>query len=232
MADAAEDAASDSAADRAANDADEDAFNPVAVPTLAPALLEGSSEWVRLTARTLYGCVDPTIRARIPIICAHAPRTNRDGRDDARRWLALDWLVRSALPHWVALNPFAGHRRAAQLRAVEPITDVATAQTARYRVTGIVRTYAQHWEQLVHPQPARLCEPAADAVLNSMCPLVASPAADAEALTALTLSVACHGAYGHADRHGVEALHAEELTVQSWAVATLARGIWLGQVAG
>jgi hypothetical protein len=55
--------------------------------------------------------------------------TAGDGLQDKRRWMAVDWAVRTATPMWLDAT---GHTdRAAQLRALDPIDSRAAAAAAR-----------------------------------------------------------------------------------------------------
>lgn len=58
------------------------------------------------------------------------PGTAGDGHDEARAWLAADWLIRTYLPAWLALAP--GLRpHAERLRALPPVRDATSARRAR-----------------------------------------------------------------------------------------------------
>jgi hypothetical protein len=61
------------------------------------------------------------LRRFIPLL----PDTAGDGFDDARAYLALDWLVRTFAPAWLDLAGLAGH--AAELRAAAPVIDIGSA---------------------------------------------------------------------------------------------------------
>jgi hypothetical protein len=55
--------------------------------------------------------------------------TYGDGKDEARGYLALDWLVRTFLPAWLDLVPsLAG--RAAEVRGLAPVVSLDTARAA------------------------------------------------------------------------------------------------------
>ncbi|MGH3938900.1 MAG: hypothetical protein ACRDTG_09750, partial [Pseudonocardiaceae bacterium] len=55
--------------------------------------------------------------------------TAGDGKDETRRYLALDWLIRNWLPTWLDLVP-ACREDASALRALGRIADVAAAKRA------------------------------------------------------------------------------------------------------
>ena len=57
------------------------------------------------------------------------PGTAGDGLDEARGYLALDWLIRVHTPAWLDLAGLADEARA--LRDLSRITDLAAAQAAR-----------------------------------------------------------------------------------------------------
>lgn len=58
------------------------------------------------------------------------PGTADDGHDEARSWLAADWLIRTCLPTWLDLTPpLQVHAEA--LRALPLVCDTASAHRAR-----------------------------------------------------------------------------------------------------
>jgi hypothetical protein len=57
------------------------------------------------------------------------PGTNRDGKDETRGYLALDWLIRVFTPAFLDLRPELADA-AAELRSLAPIVDLPTARTA------------------------------------------------------------------------------------------------------
>jgi hypothetical protein len=111
-------------------------------------------------------CVSPVLRALCVTLndsLEHEPRqrlrpyltrtigTAGDGLDSVRSWLALDWLVRTYTPAWLALAGLEG--TAQTLRQAEPITDPArlaailpvlsTARRAARSARG--RSYGSAW---------------------------------------------------------------------------------------
>jgi len=52
----------------------------------------------------------------------------RDGQDEARSYLALDWLIRTYTPAWLDLAGLTGEAR--ELRSLRRIVDLAAAQSA------------------------------------------------------------------------------------------------------
>jgi hypothetical protein len=65
-----------------------------------------------------------TLRPFIPRL----PGTAGDGLDEARSYLALDWLIRTYTPAWLDLAGLA--ESAAELRALRRIADMAAAEAA------------------------------------------------------------------------------------------------------
>jgi len=60
------------------------------------------------------------LRQRLRPYLARCIGTAGDGRDMERSWLAMDWLIRTYVPAWLALTPaLAGH--ASVLRALPPV---------------------------------------------------------------------------------------------------------------
>jgi hypothetical protein len=51
-----------------------------------------------------------------------------DGRDEARGYLALDWLIRTYTPAWLDLGGLMAD--AGALRSLQPVTDMVTAEAA------------------------------------------------------------------------------------------------------
>jgi hypothetical protein len=70
------------------------------------------------------------LRRFIPLL----PGTAGDGLDEARGYLALDWLVRTFAPTWLDLAGLADH--AAELRAAAPITGTGSAAAALPLITA------------------------------------------------------------------------------------------------
>jgi hypothetical protein len=64
------------------------------------------------------------LRGFIPLLVG----TAGDGRDKARGWLALNWLVRTCAPAWLDLAGLGAE--ATQLRGLPRIVDLATAEAA------------------------------------------------------------------------------------------------------
>jgi hypothetical protein len=73
-------------------------------------------------------CVSPILGAFGRKLNDRLPGTVGDGLDEARGYLALDWLVRTYTPAWLELAGLSVE--AAELRALRRIVDLATAQEA------------------------------------------------------------------------------------------------------
>jgi hypothetical protein len=58
--------------------------------------------------------------------------TAGDGLDDARAWMALDWLIRDYSPCWLESGGLAG--LAAELRSLEPVLDEPSLRSALSRL--------------------------------------------------------------------------------------------------
>jgi hypothetical protein len=71
------------------------------------------------------------LRPYIPLM----PGTSGDGRDEARGYLALDWLIRTYAPAWLDLAGLDGEARA--LRGLRRIADLAAVQSVRPIVLAV-----------------------------------------------------------------------------------------------
>lgn len=67
-------------------------------------------------------------RQKLKPFVTRLPGTADDGQDEARSYLALDWLVRTYTPAWLDLAGLTNE--AAVLRAHRPITNTASAKSA------------------------------------------------------------------------------------------------------
>ena len=81
-----------------------------------------------------------TLRPFIPRL----PGTAGDGLDEARSYLALDWLVRTYTPAWLDLAGLT--EAAAELRALRRIADMAAAETAGPVVRQAQTKAAAAWD--------------------------------------------------------------------------------------
>jgi hypothetical protein len=73
------------------------------------------------------------------------PGTNRDGKDEARGYLALDWLVRVFTPGFLGLRPGLADA-AAELRSLAPVVDLSTAGTAGPVVRSARQRASAAWD--------------------------------------------------------------------------------------
>ncbi len=71
---------------------------------------------------------DDTQRQKLLPFAPRLLNTAGDGQDEARSYLALDWLIRTFTPAWLDLAGL--NETAAELRALRQIVDTAAAQAA------------------------------------------------------------------------------------------------------
>lgn len=106
-----------------------------------------------------------------------------DGRDHIRRWMALDWVARSALPLW--LDAAGQDGRAAALRALAPVVGDATAAAARQLLREVGNTMRDlrhaHWAKLRADVEAQVKRRLADLGTVADAAAVADAVADADA---------------------------------------------------
>lgn len=81
--------------------------------------------------------LDDEGRQKLKPFILRAVGTGGDGQDEARGWLALDWLVRVHLPAWLGLAGFADE--AGALRALLPLRDEDSLDAARWTLCGTLR---------------------------------------------------------------------------------------------
>ena len=112
-----------------------------------PAQGRCAMEWVSYLAGEPHSdhprCVSPVLRAfctmlndaledgprqRLRPYLARTIGTAGDGLDEARSWIALDWLVRSYAPAWLAAAQL--HRAAERLATLPSVVDVCDLQAA------------------------------------------------------------------------------------------------------
>jgi hypothetical protein len=121
-------------------------------------------EWVSYLAGEPHsddpGCVSPVLRAfcmtlndsledaprqRLRPYLARTIGTSEDGLDEARSWLAMDWLIRTYTPAWLAL---AGLTDSSQRLAwLGPVTDCATLEPALGALSAARRDARAAWAQ-------------------------------------------------------------------------------------
>jgi len=85
--------------------------------------------------RDLNDQLDDVRRQQLKPLIPRLLGTADDGLDRARRYLALDWLIRTYTPAW--LDVAGLHAEAARLRALLRIVDLATAKAAEPVVRGV-----------------------------------------------------------------------------------------------
>ena len=90
--------------------------------------------------RTLNDWLDDVRRQELKLLIARLPGTAGDGLDEARGYMALDWLIRTYTPTWLELAGLSAE--AAQLRALRRIVDQASAQAAGPIVRAVTRSAA------------------------------------------------------------------------------------------
>ncbi len=78
--------------------------------------------------RDLNDRLDDDRRQQLKPLISLMPGTAGDGLDEARGYLALDWLIRTYTPAWLDLAGLSAE--AAELRALRRIVDLAAAQAA------------------------------------------------------------------------------------------------------
>lgn len=135
------------------------------------------------------------LKAFIPAIAG----TRGDGLDERRGYLALDWFIRTYTPAWLELAGLAGE--AAQLRGLQPVTDMTTARAAAPAVTSARAKAAAARDAAGDAAWAA----AGDAARDKLAPTVSSLQDSAVALfgTMVTLSHAEDGNPGGVARAAV-----------------------------
>src|SRR5258708_38853552 len=84
------------------------------------------------SARSLNAVLPDTPRQELKQFTPRLPGTAGDGKDEARGYIALDWLIRTWTPAWLDLAGLTAE--AAALRDFRRIADLATARAVRPRV--------------------------------------------------------------------------------------------------
>ena len=78
--------------------------------------------------RRLNDRLNDADRQRLKPYIHKLPGTAGDGLDEQRRFLAIDWAIRTAVPRWLDVAEFTDH--ATRLRTLTPITDDTTRHSA------------------------------------------------------------------------------------------------------
>ena len=90
---------------------------------------EGVSPVLTRMGGALNDALPDEARQRLAPLRFDLPGTDGDGLDDARAWMATDWLARVWLPAWLDLVP-AGRPHAEVLRGLPPVLDATAARRA------------------------------------------------------------------------------------------------------
>jgi hypothetical protein len=114
---------------------------------------------LRAFCTTLNDSLEDGPRQRLRPYLARTIGTADDGLDEARSWMAMDWLIRTYAPRWLAVAGLTGS--AQRLATLPAVLDVSGLQTA-LAALGLARrdTRASRWvtsPEIVHaPPPERL----------------------------------------------------------------------------
>jgi hypothetical protein len=84
--------------------------------------------------RALNDVLPDTTRQQLKPYLRPMLGTAGDGKDRARSYLALDWLIRTWLPAWLDLAGLASHATA--LQELEPVTSIESAETVTPTITA------------------------------------------------------------------------------------------------
>lgn len=69
-------------------------------------------------------------------------------QDELRAGIALDWLVRTWLPHWLRIEPTSGAETATAFTALDPIRDLQTVVAAG-RLVGVLSELPGYAEEVI-----------------------------------------------------------------------------------
>ena len=94
--------------------------------------------------RGLNDCLPTPRRQELLALIPSLPGTADDGHDEARSYMALDWLIRTWLPTWLDLVP-ACREDAARVRDLGRIVDQVSAERAGPVVREAGKTSAAAW---------------------------------------------------------------------------------------
>jgi hypothetical protein len=83
---------------------------------------------LRAFCTTLNDSLEDAPRQRLRAYLARTIGTARDGLDEARSWMALDWLIRTYAPTWLTEAGLTESTR--RLAALPPVVDVPDLETA------------------------------------------------------------------------------------------------------
>jgi hypothetical protein len=90
---------------------------------------------------------DDEQRQKLKVFIPLLPGTAGDGHDEARGYLALDWLVRTYTPAWLDLAGLTAE--AAELRALRRVVDLVAAEAAGPVVRNAKTKAAAAWDAAV-----------------------------------------------------------------------------------
>ena len=112
---------------------------------------------VRAFCTTFNDSLEDAPRQRLRPYLARTIGTASDGFDEMRAWLAMDWLIRSYTPTWLAA---AGHDGpAARLRALEPVLTVRGLHAALEPLAGARNVARTAWRDALGASRAAVWAP-------------------------------------------------------------------------
>jgi hypothetical protein len=95
--------------------------------------------------RNLNDVLPDALRQELKALIPSLPGTANDGMDERRRYMALDWLIRTWLPAWLDLVP-ATREDARKLRELGRIVDLVAAERAGPVVRESQKNAAAAWD--------------------------------------------------------------------------------------
>ncbi len=98
---------------------------------------------LRAFCMTLNDSLEDTPRQRLRPYLARTIGTADDGFDETRSWMALDWLIRTYAPSWLAMAGLAGS--AHRLDSLAPVVDSTSLQKALAELTVARRDARMAW---------------------------------------------------------------------------------------
>jgi hypothetical protein len=112
---------------------------------------------LRAFCTTLNDTLEDAPRQRLRPYLARTIGTAGDGLDEARSWMAMDWLIRMYVPAWLALAGLNAH--ANRLAALEPVLDSASLDPALEALAGARRQTREAWSASRGPTRAVIRTP-------------------------------------------------------------------------
>jgi len=100
---------------------------------------------LRAFCMTLNDSLEDAPRQRLRPYLARTIGTSEDGLDEVRSWMAMDWLIRTYAPAWLALAGLTGSSRT--LATLEPVTAPASLQPALAALVDVRRDARSAWAQ-------------------------------------------------------------------------------------